>query len=182
MAEDPVKFGETPSLRKCLLFARAEGSPIGLIVIDGVAMELYGLPRGTLDIDAEIRCEPSFYERLVRHLSDREIQFNIGEDIDHWGVIPLPTGYRRRAKTIYREKGVVIKVLDPLDFIASKLRRGIDQDLQDAADIAHRFSLSREKISSDLEKIKFPHERGNLSLPEASGEFLVASGEFVFRG
>jgi hypothetical protein len=129
MAEDPVKFGETPSLRECLLFARAEGSPIGLIVIDGVAMELYGLPRGTLDIDAEIRCEPSFYERLVRHLSDREIQFNIGEDIDHWSVVPLPTGYRRRTKTIYREKGVVIKVLDPLDFIASKLLRGIDQDL-----------------------------------------------------
>lgn len=85
--------------------------------------------KGTLDIDAEIRCEPSFYERLVRHLSDREIQFNIGEDIDHWSVVSLPTGYRRRTKTIYREKGVVIKVLDPLDFIASKLLRGIDQDL-----------------------------------------------------
>lgn len=37
---------------------------MGLIVTGGIAMELYGLPRGTMDIDAEIACDPYFMKNL----------------------------------------------------------------------------------------------------------------------
>ena len=33
---------------------------MGLIVTGGIAMELYGLPRATMDMDAKISCDPSF--------------------------------------------------------------------------------------------------------------------------
>lgn len=156
MARDHLNFENIPSLQECLFFAREQNHPVGLIVIGGVAMELYGLPRGTMDIDAEISCDGVFYEKLVRHLHGRGIQFNIGDDIDHWGLIPLPSGYRDRARTIYDEDGTVVKILDPLDFIVSKLRRGIDQDLDDALAVARHFSLSSHDISEHMGKIKYP--------------------------
>lgn len=141
MAEDHLTFGHIPSLDECLVFAQKENVPLGLIVIGGVAMELYGLPRGTLDIDAEIACDPDFFEALVLHLKKKGIQFNLGDDVDHRGVIPLPAGYRDRATTVFEKGGTVVKILDPLDFVASKLRRGIEQDLKDALSVSHHFSF-----------------------------------------
>ena len=155
MAEDHLT-PEIPALKECLFFAEEKGSKLGLLVIGGVSMELYGLPRGTLDIDAEISCSQDFYEELVRHLREKGFLFNLGDDIDHWGVIPLPEGYRERAQTVLSIGQSVVKVLDPLDFIASKLRRGIDQDLSDARAVALRFSLSSHDIASHMTKIRFP--------------------------
>ena len=156
MAEDHLNFGHIPSLDECLVFAQKENVPLGLIVIGGVAMELYGLPRGTLDIDAEIACDPDFFEALVLHLKKKGIQFNLGDDVDHRGVIPLPAGYRDRATTVFEKGRTVVKILDPLDFVASKLRRGIEQDLKDALSVSHHFSLSVQSVRTHMEKIKFP--------------------------
>jgi hypothetical protein len=155
MAEDHLT-PDIPALKECLLFAGERGSALGLLVIGGVSMELYGLPRGTLDIEAEISCSPDFYEALVRNLREKGFPFNLGDDIDHWGVVPLPEGYRERARTVLTIGQSVVKVLDPLDFIASKLRRGIDQDLEDARAVAHRFSLSAPAIASHMTKIRLP--------------------------
>jgi hypothetical protein len=156
VAEDHLTFGHIPSLDECLVFAQKENVPLGLIVIGGVAMELYGLPRGTLDIDAEIACDPDFFEALLLHLKKKGIQFNLGDDVDHRGVIPLPAGYRDRATTVFEKGRTVVKILDPLDFVASKLRRGIEQDLKDALSVSHHFSLSVQSVRTHMEKIKFP--------------------------
>jgi hypothetical protein len=156
MAKDPLNPEKIPSLKECVLFSREEKVPVGLLVIGGVAMELYGLPRNTDDIDAEITCSPDVYERLVLRLGERGIACNISDDIDHWGMIPLPAGYRERAQTVYSERGFEIRILDPLDFIASKLRRAIAQDIEDALLVAEKFNLSMDKISAHLGKIKLP--------------------------
>lgn len=147
---------ENPSLNECLFFAREKGEPVGMIVIGGAAMGLYGLQRGTLDIDAEISCSPEFYGALVRHLQQKGILFNIGDNIDHWGVVPLPEGYRERAREVLTTGGVTVKVLDPRDYIASKLRRGTDQDMEDSLGVARLFSLSAADVSKHMESIRYP--------------------------
>lgn len=156
MAEDHLNITNIHSLNECLVFAKNQEFPIGLIVIGGVAMELYGLPRGTMDIDAEISCDSDFYEALVHHLKEKGIQFNIGDNIDHWGVVPLPSGYRERARRIFEDHGTEVKILDPLDFIFSKLRRGVAQDMEDALAVARHFALSSQDVSDHTNKVNFP--------------------------
>lgn len=156
MAKDHLNPESIESLKECLLFVQEEHVSVGLLVIGGLAMELYGLPRNTDDIDAEIVCERSAYEGLTRRLRERGILHNISDDVDHWGMIPLPPGYRERAQTIYSEHGFEVRILDPLDFIASKVRRGIETDMTDALLIAKKFSLSMEEIRTHLGKIRLP--------------------------
>lgn len=175
MAENHLNPG-LPSLNECLFFAQERGKPIGLIVIGGVAMELYGLPRGTLDIDAEISCDPDFYGDLVHHLKEKGILFNIGDDIDHWGQVPLPAGYRDRAQTILSTDIATVKVLDPLDFIASKLRRGTDQDLEDALKVARHFSLSETDVERHMTMIRFPLSEETFFFKKRLESFLETLG------
>lgn len=113
-----------------------------------------------------------FYEKLVLHLKEKEIQFNIGDDIDHWGVVPLPSGYRDRARTIFDEEGTVVKILDPLDFVIRKMRRGIEQDLDDALAIIRHFSLSSKDVSEHAKKIRFPLDNETFVFRKRLGQFL----------
>lgn len=52
MAKDHLNPESIESLNECLLFVLEEHVPVALLVIGGLAMELYGLPRNTDDIDA----------------------------------------------------------------------------------------------------------------------------------
>ena len=129
---------------------------IEVIVVGGTAMSFYGDYRTTSDIDAEIlNCPEDLYKASLEYLKENKIQFNIDEDFDSWGMVPMPSGYRERATVVYKESNVTIKTLEPIDFIISKLRRGADIDINDAEKIASRNNISEKAIKERVSEIEF---------------------------
>ena len=127
-----------------LLKRFSRNSPLEIILIGGLSLEYYGLrERATLDIDAEVKGD---VDKLSDFLKRNKIPCDIGENISMWSLISLPPGYKKRAETIYSDDRLKVKVLNPLDFIIAKLRRGTEEDLHDALFIAGKFSLKEESI------------------------------------
>ncbi|WP_457643142.1 DUF6036 family nucleotidyltransferase [Persephonella sp.] len=126
-------------------FIRETGEDLELILIGGLALQLYGLEnRATIDIDAEIE-KGNLFE-LYRFLKEKGIPADLTESISGWSVIAMPEGYKERAKPVLKDGKLTIKLLDPYDFVIAKLRRGTQEDLDDALFVARKFSLEPEKI------------------------------------
>lgn len=129
---------------------------IDIIVVGGTAMSFYGDYRTTRDIDAEIlNCPENIYKTSLEYLKENKIQFNIDEDFDSWGMVPMPEGYRDRAIQIYKEGNITVKTLEPVDFIISKLRRGADIDIEDIEKIATRYNIDEQTLRERVSKINF---------------------------
>ena len=129
---------------------------IDIIVVGGTAMSFYGDYRTTTDIDAEIlNCPEDLYNASLKYLRDNKIQFNIDEDFDSWGMVPMPRGYRERAVAVYKEGTITVKTLEPVDFIISKLRRGADVDIEDTEKIISRYNIDEKAIRERVSKIEF---------------------------
>lgn len=139
-------------------FLSKKDESITLIVIGGMALDLYGLSRGTRDIDAEIDCSEDTYLELLSFTESQGILINIGEDISRWGLIPLPQGYRERAIKVMTKKGVTVKVLEPLDYVFSKLIRGTDIDERDAEAVCSACNITPEMIEERLRLIALPRD------------------------
>jgi hypothetical protein len=132
---------------------------IEVIFIGRSAMPFYGIPSKTLDVDFEIRGlgEKEFF--LLKEALDREgIIADFGEDISGWSVIPLPEGYRERARIVYEDEDIKFKVLDPVDFIVSKLRRGTDDDEEDALNLVRCLNIKAEDITARIGSLKLPKD------------------------
>jgi len=129
-----------------------------LLLIGGLAMAAYGLSRHTEDIDAEIKCSDKTYDGLSNHLKSKGLAINMGEDISRWGIVPLPGGYRDRATVLYKEKNLVLKVLDPVDFVFSKLTRGTDLDFADVIDVIKKFRIESGDIIKREKLIVYPKD------------------------
>lgn len=145
-------------LERIAEFLAGRNEPIAIIVISGTAKALFGLPRRTLDIDAEISCSDEAYAALLSFLSAHKIPANIGENISQWGTIPLPQGYRERSAEILRKGSVSIKILDPADYIFSKLARGTELDEQDALDVCAAKGIGVEALRSRLGLVRLPKD------------------------
>lgn len=126
-----------------------------LLLIGGLAMATYGLPRHTGDIDAEIRCTDRTYDSLTAHLKSKGLAFNISEDVSRWGMVPLPDGYRKRATALYKGKHLILRVLDPVDFIFSKLTRGTELDFSDAVEVIKKYRITSGDIKKREELVKY---------------------------
>lgn len=147
-----------PYIDKLEDFARSKNMTIELILIGGLAMSFYGMPRHTVDIDAEIRCNDEIYFELVEFLKKENISFNISGNISGWGLVPLPADYRKRAKPVYKTKNLVLKTLDPVDFIFSKLMRGTEEDFNDALEVIRKYAISKDSLIDRQNLIKFPRD------------------------
>lgn len=120
------------------------GHAVDLVLIGGMAMLAYGHPsRATIDIDGELR---DGVRSLKAFLSRHNIPANLGQSLSGWSVVAMPPGYRDRATVMIDESKVRVSLLDPVDFIVAKLRRGTDEDLADAAWIAERFGVSAQQV------------------------------------
>ena len=129
---------------------------IEIIVVGGTAMSFYGDYRTTTDIDAEIlNCPEDLYKALLENLRENKIQFNIDEDFDSWGMVPMPSGYSERATLVYKERNITVKTLEPVDFVISKLRRGADIDINDAEKIISRNNITEKAIRDRVSEIEF---------------------------
>ncbi|GAB4544538.1 MAG: hypothetical protein Fur0020_13830 [Thermodesulfovibrionia bacterium] len=139
-------------------FSSLKRENIELILIGGLAMSFYGLPRYTVDIDAEIKCDEEVFLDLIEFLKKEGINFNLGEDISGWGVIPLPTGYRDRATVVYRGEFLILKVLEPVDFVFSKLLRGTEEDFSDTIQVIKKYGITKDMLIEREKLITYPKD------------------------
>ncbi len=143
-------------------FSAKKNEAIELLLIGGLAMSVYGIPRYTIDIDAEINCSDKTYYELIEYLKARGMAFNLSENIAGWGIVPLPEGYRERAAIAYKGKQLILKVLEPTDFIFSKLLRGTEQDFTDAIEVIKKYNLTSDMIEKRELLIKYPKDSETL--------------------
>jgi hypothetical protein len=120
------------------------GHPVDLLLIGGLAMLAYGHPsRATTDVDGELS---KGVRSLKEFLSGRGIPANLGQSLSGWSVVAMPPGYRDRATVLIDEAGLSVRLLAPVDFIIAKLRRGTEEDLEDAAWIAARYHVTAPQV------------------------------------
>lgn len=130
-------------------YAAKTGHPVDLLLIGGLAMLAYGHPsRATLDVDGELR---KGVRPLKEFLSSHGIPANLGQSLSGWSVVAMPPGYRDRATVLIDEPGLTVRLLAPVDFIIAKLRRGTDEDLEDAAWIAARYHVNAQQVRTAAE-------------------------------
>jgi hypothetical protein len=122
---------------------------VDLLLIGGQAMLAYGHPsRATMDVDGEL---VEGVRALTEFLRDQGTPANLGQSVSGWSVIAMPPGYRDRATVFLEEPGLRIRLLAPVDFIIAKLRRGTDEDLQDAAWLASRHGVRAADVRAAAE-------------------------------
>lgn len=63
----------------------------------------------------------------------------------------MPPGYRDRTTILIDEPKLRVTLLAPVDFIVAKLRRGTDEDLEDAAWIAARYRVTAQQVRASAE-------------------------------
>lgn len=151
-----------PYVEKIESLAKSKKERIELLLIGGLAMGFYGIPRHTIDIDAEIKCSDAFYFELIEYLKKENISFNIGEDISGWGIIPLPAGYRERAATVYKGASLILKILKPSDFVFSKLLRGTEEDFSDAVEVIKKHKITKDSLIELERLIQYPKDTETL--------------------
>ncbi len=149
-------------IEKIESYAKVKNEQAELLLIGGLAMSFYEIPRHTIDIDAEIKCSEEFFIGLVEYLRKEKINFNISENISGWGVVPLPAKYRGRAITVYKSDFLILKILDPVDFVFSKLLRGTEEDFSDATEVIKRYKIEKDLLAEREKLILYPKDTETL--------------------
>jgi len=125
------------------------------ILIGGSALPFYGCNhRGTFDISIEVEVQ-SMDELEAIQVSIKKVNpcCDVTGNIDGWGMIPLPTGFRDRIK----ETGIDnLYILEPEDYVLSKMRRATQEDMQDALEVMKAQSLTVDLIQDRASMITLP--------------------------
>ena len=130
-------------------YFRQTGKAVDLLLIGGLALQAYGYSeRVTVDVGGEFIGE---LDPLLTYLQQRNIPADLGENISGWSIVAMPPGYRDRTSIWHEERGIRLRLLDPVDFIIAKLRRGIEQDLEDAKYVAIRYHILPTAIQASAE-------------------------------
>jgi len=117
---------------------------IDLLLVGALALHDYGVPiRATFDVDAELQGP---LMPLRDYLVSRNIPADLTQNFSGWSVVAMPPGYRDRGIDLINQSHLRVRVLSPVDFVIAKLRRGTEQDLDDAFLVARQHHLSAETI------------------------------------
>ena len=92
------------------------------------------------------------YRRKV--LAEIGVPANFGNSMDRWSVVPMPVGYRDRTRTVMERGGVRLGVLDPADYVLSKLRRGTAGDQDDAGKVITKYGITKTDLENRLGMIE----------------------------
>jgi len=147
----PRRFALQPLTLKQIVRDLAEyhgqtGNAVDLLLIGGLALQAYGYSeRVTVDVDGELIGE---LNPLITFLQQRQIPADLGENISGWSIVAMPPGYRDRTSVWHEESGLRLRLLEPVDFIIAKLRRGTDQDLDDAEYVATQYQVLPADVQS----------------------------------
>jgi hypothetical protein len=122
------------------------GERLDVLLIGRLALYAYGSSQAqTDDVDAELRQD---VERVGAFLKQHGIPSNLSENISGWSIVSLPPGYRNRARVLHERENLRVSVLEPSDFIISKLRRGTEQDFADAEFVARGYGVKPQAIQA----------------------------------
>jgi hypothetical protein len=130
-------------------------------------------------VDAELRQD---VEPVSAFLKQHGVPSNLSENISGWSIVSLPPGYRDRATVLHERKNLRVAVLEPTDFIISKLRRGTEQDFTDAEFVARRYEVTGEAIqmAADTAIAASPKDTALFSsrpVPQAAGATGMSDGQ-----
>lgn len=129
---------------------------IDIILIGGQALPYYSIFRTTKDLDFEINnLDMEDFVILEDALDKEDIHADFAEDISTFGFIPLPEGYKQRAIIVYEDKKITVKVLEPVDYIISKLFRGAKEDEEDIKNVIKSKNIKIETVENRINQIKF---------------------------
>jgi len=132
-----------------------KGLKARIIAVGRSALELYGIEaQYTQDIDFELIAGEEVWNEIEKVIEELGVRADYGEDFDRWSVVPMPKGYRERVKCVMKSGDVEICVLDPVDYLIAKLRRGTTEDEMDARAVVKKFNLRKGDISNRLELIE----------------------------
>ncbi len=124
------------------------------ILVGGAALPFYGVTRGTLDIDLEVEVSsPEELEKVRNVLERAGIAADVTADFEGWGMIPLPEGFRDRLETTQIHG---LYVLEPVDYIFSKLRRGTEQDIEDCLAVIQARGIAPDAIRQRMKRLRLP--------------------------
>lgn len=141
--QDIEKLDEILDEKKCILFG-------------GASLLFYGISRGTKDVDVElINGTTEQALNTEKLLNSANIPNDVTNNSSGWGMIPLPKGYQDRAIQTELKN---IKVLNPLDFVLSKMRRGTEIDQKDCLAVCKAQKVSGKEISKHLELVDLPSD------------------------
>lgn len=144
----------TGELKKLIELLKTKNEEITIIVTGGVARHFYDISRITADIDAEINCSDQNFLDIVDAIQKNKIIAHVDLNIDSWGMIPLPEGYKERATFAFKDKNVTVKVIDKLDYLFSKLARGTEEDINDALEVIKKYNITSKDFEDRYKLIK----------------------------
>lgn len=125
-------------------YVRQTRRPLDVLLIGRLALYAYGSQEAhTEDIDAELTQD---VEEVGAFLKRHGVPSNLSENISGWSIVSLPPGYRDRVRPLHHKDNLRVSLLDPVDFIISKLRRGTEQDLADAEFVARRHAVTVQAV------------------------------------
>ncbi len=125
-------------------YVQQTGTSVDLLLVGALALQAYGYhDRLTHDIDGELAGP---VEPLLQFFTRQQIPADLTQDLSGWSVVAMPPGYRERATDLISQPNLRVRLLAPVDFVIAKLRRGTEQDLDDAAFVTQRFGLSPQSI------------------------------------
>ena len=125
-------------------YTRETGATVDVLLVGALALQAYGYhDRLTRDVDAEV---VGSVEALAGFFSRHQLPSDLTENFSGWSIIAMPPGYRERATDLVHQEQLRVRLLAPVDFIISKLRRGTDLDLDDASFVVARFSVTTDHV------------------------------------
>lgn len=124
------------------------------LLVGGAALPFYGVNRGTLDIDLEIQADSQEeFDRIREAIEASGLVADVTANFEGWGMIPLPEGFRERViPTPIRN----LFVLDPVDYVFSKLRRGTEQDIEDCLAVVRARAIRPRDIRERKRLLRLP--------------------------
>jgi hypothetical protein len=125
-------------------YTRETGDSVEILLVGALALQAYGYQnRLTRDVDAEV---VGSIEPLTDFLRQHSVPADLTTNFSGWSVVSMPPGYRDRATDLVNRTNLRVRLLSPIDFVISKLRRGTDLDLDDAAFVTKRFRLTSDQV------------------------------------
>ena len=130
-------------------YTRQTGATVDVLLVGALALQAYGYQdRLTRDVDAEV---VGSVEALAGFFKRHQLPADLTENFSRWSIVAMPPGYRERATDLLQQAQLRVRLLAPVDFIISKLRRGTDLDLDDASFVATRFGVTTDHVRQSAE-------------------------------
>lgn len=137
--------------------------PARLYLVGGTTLVYEGLREQSLDIDISYEVADEYeaeFAQVIRRLKD-ELQINV-EQASPGDFIPLPSGWKERAKHVGRFGQVDVFHFDLYSTALSKIERGREGDYQDVMSILRAGQIDLQELREAFNNIMPRVERESL--------------------